>query len=93
MLRNLVGVEKLGKPTKQSGALFAPVDVTHNVGIIRYVGEDLVGKFHPGQKVYVGNQREEVRMASADIMVMEEKNIIAIVEESDEQPQTQDSEA
>lgn len=94
MLRNLLGVEKLGKPSKKNaGDLFAPVEAIHNIGIIRYIGEELQGKFSEGQKVYVGNQREELRMDGTDIMVMEEKNVIAIVEDSDEEVKTENSES
>lgn len=94
MLRNLLGVEKLGKAAKKDDTkLFAPVDVTHNVGVIRYVGEALKEKFSEGQKVYVGNKREEIRMNGADIMVMEEDNVIAIEEASDEDQKTEVSQA
>jgi co-chaperonin GroES (HSP10) len=86
MLRNLIGVEKLGKQSKKNaGDLFAPVEVTHNIGVVRYVGEELSSKFTVGQKVYCGNQREEIRMDGADIMVMQEANIFAIVEDSNEE--------
>lgn len=88
MLRDLIGVEKAGKSSsKQTGTLFAQVDVTHNVGVIRYIGEGVQGKFSVGQKVYIGNQREEIRMDGADIMVMKEDNVVAIVEDSDEETQ------
>jgi co-chaperonin GroES (HSP10) len=92
MLRNLLGVQKLGKPTKRnSGDIFAEAEVTQNVGIIRYVGADLTSKFSEGQKVYIGNQRDEIRMNGAEIMVMEEKNIFAIVEVSDDDSKTEEN--
>lgn len=94
MLRNLIGVEKLGKSSRRStGNLFADVEITHNIGVIRYVGEELSSKFSVGQKVYCGNQREEIRMNGADIMVMQEQNVIAIVEDSDEEAKEESSEA
>lgn len=80
MLNNLLGVSKVGKSNKTDG-LFADVETTQNLGIIRYLGEDVSEKFKVGQKVYFGNKREEIRMDSADIIVMEEDNIYAIVEE------------
>jgi co-chaperonin GroES (HSP10) len=93
MLRNLVGVEKLGKSSKrQSGTLFAETEVTHNLGIIRYIGEQ-VENLRIGQKVYIGNQREEIRMEGSDIMVMEVSNVIAIVEDSNGEDQNSGSEA
>lgn len=93
MLRNLIGVEKLGKASRRNaGDLFANTEVTHNIGVIRYVGEELSTKFSVGQKVYCGNQREEIRMNGADIMVMQEQNVIAIVEDSDEEAKEESSE-
>lgn len=94
MLRNLLGVEKMGKPSRRNaGDLFAPTDVSFNLGTIRYVGEELQSKFSVGQKVYIGNQREELRIEGIDIMVMEEKNVIAIVEDSHEEAQSEASES
>lgn len=93
MLRDLIGVEKVGKARKkEESSLFANTEVTHNIGVIRYLGVDVKG-LQVGQKVYIGNQREEIRMEGADIMVMEAKNIIAIVEESNEETKPQDSES
>ena len=86
MLRNLLGVQKLGKQNKRErGEIFATAESTFNVGMVQYVGQDLAGKFSVGQKVYFGNQREEIRMGDSDIMVMEEKNVFAIVEETNEE--------
>lgn len=94
MLRNLLGVEKLGKPSRRAaGEIFASAEVTHNIGVIRYIGEDLTGKFTVGQKIFVGNQREEIRMDGQDIMIMEESNVFAIVEASDEETKSEDSES
>jgi co-chaperonin GroES (HSP10) len=93
MMRNLVGVEKLGKASrKSSGEIFAQVEATHNVGVIRYLGVDVTG-LKVGSKVYVGNQREEIRMNGADIMVMEVSNIIALVEDSNEETKEENSES
>lgn len=80
MLNNLVGVEQVGKTSKNDG-MFAEVDVTHNLGIIKFVGETADDKFQIGQKVYFGNKREEIRMSSLDVLIMEDSNIYAIVED------------
>lgn len=95
MLGTLVGVEKLGKSSKKQGeGLFASVDVTHNLGIIRYLGASICEDgLKVGMKVYIGNQREEVRMEGVDIMVMDQKNIIAIVDDADEEPQKENIQA
>ena len=75
-----MGVEQVGKTAKNDG-MFAEVEVTHNLGIIRFVGEEASDKFSVGQKVYFGNEREAVRMSSLDVLVMKDSNIYAIVEE------------
>lgn len=82
MLRNLVGVQPLNKSNhRQEGELFVKAESSFNMGTVQFVGEDLLQKFSVGQKVYVGNQREQIRMEDMDIMVMEEKNVYAIVSE------------
>lgn len=80
MLNNLVGVEQVGKTSKTDG-MFAEVETTHNLGIIKFVGESADEKFLVGQKVYFGNEREEIRMSSLDVLIMKDSNIYAIVEE------------
>ena len=83
MLRNLLGVEKLQKSNgKVEGSLFASADVGFNAGIVKFVGEELQGKFSPGQKIYFGVQREEIRVDGKDLMVMEEKNVYALADDS-----------
>lgn len=82
MLRNLLGVEEQNKSQgRGEGQLFASAEVTFNTGIILFVGEDLSSEFSPGQKIYFGAQREKIRMDGKDIMVMEEKNVFAVVED------------
>lgn len=81
MLNNFVGVEQVGKTSKNDG-MFAQVETTNNLGIIKFVGEEADKKFKVGQKVYFGNKREEIRMSDADIQIMEDENIYAIVEEA-----------
>ena len=80
MLNNYIGVEQLGKTSKNDG-MFAQVETTHNLGVIKFVGEAANPKFKVGQKIYFGNKREEIRMSDADIQIMEDSNIYAIVED------------
>ena len=80
MLNNFVGVEQVGKTSKKDG-MFAQVETTNNLGIIKFVGEEADKKFQVGQKIYFGNQREEIRMSDEDIQIMEDSNIYAIVED------------
>jgi hypothetical protein len=77
-------VKSLSKPGKRnSGDIFVEAEVGHNVGIVRFVGENLQGKFVEGQKVAIGNQREQIRIGGEDIMVMEETNVYALIEDQD----------
>ncbi len=83
MLRNLLGVENLAKPEgKTAGSLFASAEVGFNVGTVLFVGEELTGKFSPGQKIYFGAQRETIRMDGKEVMVMKEENVYALAEDS-----------
>jgi hypothetical protein len=83
MLRNLLGVRPLNKPAgREEGELFVKPESAFNVGVIEFIGEDLRdGKYTQGQKVYIGNQREQIRIDGMDIMVMKEDNVYATVEE------------
>lgn len=80
MLNNYVGVEQVGKTSKKDG-MFAEVETTNNLGKIKFVGEEADKRFQVGQKVYFGNKREEIRMSDADVLIMEDSNIYAIVED------------
>ena len=84
MLKGKIGVIKIGKSSKQDG-LFVMPDVTDSLGIIKYVGEGVNETLTPGTKVYYGKDREECRMREDDVMIMEEDNIFAILEESNEE--------
>jgi co-chaperonin GroES (HSP10) len=89
MRKNLVAVSKLGKPSKKSSLdeLVVTPETAEAQGVVRYKGpevEDLL----VGQKVFFGNKRHELRLNGEDVLVMEESNIYAIVEESgSENPQ------
>lgn len=82
-----LGVEKLGKSSGTKSFLSVPEDVSA-VGIIRYLGEELLRapqqRFVVGMKVYYGKNRHELRINGQDILIMDEDNIYAIVEESNE---------
>jgi len=80
MLNNLIGVEQVGKTTKNDG-MFAETEVTHNLGLIKFVGESADEKFSVGQKIYFGNERESIIMSSEEVLIMKDTNIYAIVED------------
>lgn len=81
MVNKKLGIEKLGKSTKDTSFLKMP-EVVDNLGIIRHTFEG--SQFEIGTKVYYGGKREEIRINGKDIQVMDEDNIIAIVKESNE---------
>lgn len=83
MRKNLVAVKKLGKPHSKNqldGLIHMP-DVANNQGIVRFVGPQVEG-LEPNQKVVYGNKRTEIRMNGEDVMIMEEDNVYAVVEEA-----------
>lgn len=75
-----VVVEKLGRSKGSVDSLLAMPEDTSAVGIIRHVGEE-VKDLQAGQKVYFGKNRHELRMDGSDVLVMDEENVYAIVEE------------
>lgn len=82
-----VGVEKLGKASSSKAFLAMPEDASA-VGHIRYLGKDLVNSdLKVGMKIYYGKNRHELKMNGVDILVMEEDNVYAVVEEEREEVQ------
>ena len=61
--------------------MFAELETSNNVGIIKFVGETANKEFKVGQKIYFGNKKEEIRMRNMEIQIMEDANIYAIVED------------
>lgn len=81
MRGNNVGVEKLSKNDKSGNWISMPEDTTFT-GIVKYVGRSVDDPdIEVGKKVYFGSQRETVRIGGAEIMVMTEDNIVAVVDE------------
>lgn len=77
-----VGVEKIGRSAK-SGTFIAMPEDTSAVGIIRFVGDAITSSdLKVGMKIYYGKNRHELKMNGTDILVMDEDNVYAIVEES-----------
>ena len=87
MVNGKIAVEKATKSKKVSDLGFAEVEAVDSLGIIRYVPEN--SAYSVGQKIYYGGKREEVRMAGIDVQVMNEDNIIAIAEDSDDKQSQQ----
>lgn len=59
--------------------LFKLPEVSDNLGIVMHTFEG--SNFKIGDKVYYGGHREQIRMSGVDIMIMDEDNIFATVEE------------
>lgn len=86
-----VGVEKLGKVSNSKAYLAMPEDASA-VGFIRFLGKDLVNTdLKVGMKVYYGKNRHELKMNGTDILVMDEDNVYAIVEEQNAEVPTPQS--
>lgn len=76
---NRIAVEKLGKSQKQASVYVQIPDSQEFVGIVRYVGDTAAQDIKVGDKVYFGNQTQNLRMGGSDICVMEDTNVLAIV--------------
>lgn len=82
-----IGVEKLGKTATTKSFMAMPEDASA-VGYIRYLGKDLVNSdLKVGMKVFYGKNRHELKMNGTDILVMDEDNVYATVEESNAEAQ------
>lgn len=82
MQNEKIAVEKLGKHTNKN-SLFATVDDVFSTGVIKYTHDK--SKFQTGQKIIFGVQREPTRIEGVELLVMHDNNVIAILEESDEE--------
>lgn len=78
---NRVGVEKIKKANKNTNPLFVEPDAADSVGIVRYVGDTVGSDIKVGQKVYYGDKIHNVRLGGAELVVMEDSNVLALVEE------------
>lgn len=78
-LRNkLVAIEKSKKANaKVAGALIMP-ETEEYVGVIKYIGTEVTG-LQVGQRVYFSKQYQNFRMGGADVCVMQESEVLAIV--------------
>lgn len=81
-----VGVEKLKKQTKKENRIYIEPESEEYLGVVRYVSDDASKDIKVGSKVYFGTDHQKVRMEGAEICVMEDASIYAIV---DEEQQTQ----
>lgn len=83
MMNQKIAVQKIEKSdNKESNDVFTIPEVSDNLGIVMYTQEN--SEYKIGDKVYYGSNRESIRMHGIDVNVMDESNIVALVEESDE---------
>lgn len=76
-----VGVEQVGKSQSNTTLLAMPED-SSAVGIIRYAGELAAKDLPVGTKVYFGKSYHQLRMNGKNILVMDDDNVYAIVEDT-----------
>ena len=74
-----VGVEKLKKTKNKDNTFMVLPDHDEYLGIVRYVSEAAAKDIQIGSNVYFGNQFQTVKMNSADICVMDDTNVFAVV--------------
>lgn len=81
MRGNRVGIELLAKGSDSKSLIAMPED-TSAVGVIRYVGDGVTApELQVGVKVYYGKVHHQLRMNGANILVMNEDNVYAVVQE------------
>lgn len=81
-----VGVEKLKKPGKKEPGFIIMPEGDEYLGIVRYVSDGASKDFQVGMKVYFGTEFQSIKMNSADICVMNDSNVFAVVVDEDKQP-------
>lgn len=78
-----VGVEQAGKSASRDSLIAMPED-SSAVGTIRFVGGSVEDKrLKVGTKVYFGKGHHQLRMNGMNILVMDEENVYAIVQEQE----------
>jgi len=77
---NWVIVTSLTQAKTQNSGIYIP-ETSYNTGLVYEVGP-AVTDLKPGQKVYYGAQREQIRINDLDVLVMEESNVYAVEAES-----------
>lgn len=82
MVRNLVGVVISDKSVNKKQGFLIEVEVSNNLGVIKFAGPD-VKDLKVGNTVYFGNARETITMQGQEVMIMEESNIVAILEDEE----------
>lgn len=85
---NRVAVEKLKKQTKKADTFFVAPESDEFLGTIRFLGNSAASDLKVGDKVYFGNQHQQVKMIGADMCIMTDDNILAVVTDDEEKPES-----
>jgi co-chaperonin GroES (HSP10) len=81
---NKVAIEKIKKVQKGSfGGIIVP-DSEEYCGYIRYVGEEASKDLKVGQKVYFTTNHQNFRILGAELSIMEDSQVLALVDETKE---------
>lgn len=76
-----VGVEQV-KNSQATNTVVAMPEDSSAVGIIRFVGDSVVGNdLKVNTKVYFGKAHHQLRMNGMNILVMDEENVYAVVQD------------
>lgn len=78
---NRVAVEKLKKAKTNDASWIKVPESEEYIGIIKYVGDSASKDLQPGQTVYFGTNCQIVRMAGAELFVMEDSQVYAFISE------------
>lgn len=70
------------KPEKKTGSLFVEPEAADTSGRILGIGHEYDGPLKVGMKVYYGNKRQQLRIRSKTVEVMDPDNIIAVIDEN-----------
>lgn len=82
MRGKLVGVEKLGRASKDDDSILFTPETTEATGVIKYLGEEAPKDLTIGTMVYYGDKRTQITVEGREIIVMDADNILAVVDES-----------
>ena len=77
MRGNKIGVQKLGKGSKDKSFIVTPED-SESLGVIKYLGSNVPDDLKVGMKVFYGDKRQRITIGESEIEVMESDNVFAI---------------
>lgn len=79
MRKGYIGAVKIGKHEDEEMSMLSMPNVSQNLGEIKFLASD-IKELKVGDKIYFGNQREQIRMAGMDVMIMKLDNVYAVEE-------------